>query len=210
MPITIDPNVVYLILLAGMWLSVTAAYVPGTGILELLAIIGVIASVVVLASMPTNWVSVVAIVVGTFGFFTIPLLDRRLKLLAFVGLALQLVGSITLFNGASVSIPLVAVIVIASLLYYRFALLPVLHSQRTKAALIDDEPIVGARGYVQRALDPVGTVRVRGESWTARSDQRLDPGTEIVVIDREGLTLFVESEKQKRQEALEDINEYGS
>jgi membrane-bound ClpP family serine protease len=193
-----------------MWLSVTAAYVPGTGILELLAIIGVIASVVVLASMPTNWVSVVAIVVGTFGFFTIPLLDRRLKLLAFVGLALQLVGSITLFNGASVSIPLVAVIVIASLLYYRFALLPVLHSQRTKAALIDDEPIVGARGYVQRALDPVGTVRVRGESWTARSDQRLDPGTEIVVIDREGLTLFVESEKQKRQEALEDINEYGS
>lgn len=210
MPITVDPNIVYLILLIGMWLSATAAYVPGTGVLELLAGLGVIASVVVLAAMPTNWISVVAIVVGTFGFFTIPLLDRRLTLLAFVGLGLQVVGGVTLFNGASISIPLLAVIMIASLLYYRFALLPVLESQRTKAALIDDEPIIGARGYVQRTLDPVGTVRVRGEAWTARSDQVLEPGTEIVVVDREGLTLFVEAEKQKRQETLEDINEYGT
>jgi membrane-bound ClpP family serine protease len=53
-------------------------------------------------------------------------------------------------------------------------------------------------------------VRVRGESWTARSEQVLEPGAEIVVIDREGLTLFVEAEKQKRQETLEDINEYGA
>jgi membrane-bound ClpP family serine protease len=210
MPITVDPNVVYLIFLLGMWLSVTAAYVPGTGVLELLAVVGVVTSVAVLSSMPTNWLSVVAIVVGTFGFFTIPLLDRRLTLLAFVGLGLQVVGSLTLFNGASVSLPLLGVIIIASLLYFRFALLPVLESQRTKAALIDDEPIVGAHGYVQRALNPVGTVRVRGESWTARSDQILEPGTEIVVVDREGLTLFVESEKQKRQETLEDINEYGT
>jgi membrane-bound serine protease (ClpP class) len=151
MPITIDPNLVFLVLLAGMWLSVTAAYVPGTGVLELLAAIGVIASVVVLAAMPTNWLSVVAIVVGTFGFFMIPLLNRRLVLVAFVGLALQVIGSLTLFNGTSVSIPLLVVIIIASLLYYRFALL--LESQRAQAALITTSLSL-ARGYA-RALDPV-------------------------------------------------------
>jgi membrane-bound serine protease (ClpP class) len=179
-------------------------------VLEVLAAIGVIASVAVLAAMPTNWLSVVAIVVGTLGFFTLPLLNRRLTLLAFVGLGLQVLGTLTLFNGVLISIPLLVAIIIATLLYYRFALLPVLESQRSKAALIDDEPIIGVRGYVQRKLDPVGTVRVRGESWTARSEQELEPGTEIVVIDREGLTLFVEAEKPKRQETLEDSNEYGS
>ncbi|HLU11751.1 MAG TPA: hypothetical protein VK003_18900, partial [Oceanobacillus sp.] len=140
-----------------MWLSVTAAYVPGTGVLEVLAAVGVIASVAILAAMPTNWLSVVAIVVGTLGFFTLPLLNRRLTLLAFVGLGLQVLGTLTLFNGAAISIPLLMVIIIATLLYYRFALLPVLESQRSKAALIDDEPIIGVRGYVQRRLDPVGT-----------------------------------------------------
>lgn len=210
MPITIDPNLVYLILLGAMWLSVTAAYVPGTGVLEVLAAVGVIASVAILAAMPTNWLSVVAIVVGTLGFFTLPLLNRRLTLLAFVGLGLQVLGTLTLFNGAAISIPLLVVIIIATLLYYRFALLPVLESQRSKAALIDDEPIIGVRGYVQRRLDPVGTVRVRGESWTARSDQVLEPGTEIVVVDQEGLTLFVEAEKPKRQETLEESSEYGT
>src|SRR5690606_41424096 len=91
--------------------------------------------------MRTIWLSVVAIVVGALGFFTLPLLNRRLTLLAFVGLGLQVLGTLTLFNGAAISIPLLMVIIIATLLYYRFALLPVLESQRSKAALIDDEPI---------------------------------------------------------------------
>jgi membrane-bound serine protease (ClpP class) len=213
MPITVDPNVVYLILLVSLWLSATAAYVPGTGIIELLAVLGVIASVVVLAGMPTNWLAVVAVVGGTLGFFIIPFLEHRFTRVALIGLAVQVLGSLTLFNGMSVSLSLIAVIVVASLLYYRFALLPVLESQRAESALIDDEPIIGMRGFVQRSLDPVGTVRVRGESWTARSDRPLDAGTEIVVVDREGLTLFVEAEKQKRrdtQETMEDMNHYGN
>ncbi len=205
MPFSLDPNIVYLILLGGLWLSVTAAYVPGTGIIEVVAAIAIIASVVVLASMPTNWLAVVAVVIGTSGFFVIPFLDRRYANVALLGLALQVVGSLALFSGVAVSIPLIAVITLISLLYYRFALLPMRASNTRKASLIDDEPIIGARGVVQSPVDPVGTVRVRGESWTARSDQPLEPGTEIVVVDTEGLTLFVEAEKVKRQPVEESL-----
>jgi membrane-bound serine protease (ClpP class) len=204
MPISLDPNLVYLILLGGLWLSVTAAYVPGTGIIEVFAAIAVIASVVVLASMPTNWVAVVAVVVGTSAFFVVPFLARRFALIALVGLALQALGSLALFSGMAVSVPLIAVITLVSLLYYRFALLPMHDANSRKASLIDDEPIIGARGVVQSPVDPVGTVRVRGESWTARSDTALEPGTEVVVVDTEGLTLFVEAEKAKRQ-PLEEL-----
>ena len=209
MPITVDPNVAYLILLVGLWLSVTAAYVPGTGLIEVLAAIGVVISVVVLSTLPTNWLALVAIVVGAVGFFVMPFLHWRSVLVALVGLALQVLGGLTLFNGMAVSLPLLAVITIISLLYFRFGLLPVLESQHTKAALIDDEPIIGARGVVQSPLNPVGTVRVRGESWTARSDKPLAAGTPITVVDTEGLTLFVEVDKQKRhetEEALEDVS----
>ncbi len=63
--------------------------------------------------------------------------------------------------------------------------------------MLDDQPLIGSYGYVQSALDPVGTVYVHGESWTARSDHKLKTGTEITVVDQAGLTLFVEAVKQK-------------
>ena len=66
--------------------------------------------------------------------------------------------------------------------------------------MLDDEPLIGTEGYVQRALDPVGTVYVRGESWTARSEAPLAAGTEVAVVDQEGLTLFVEAIKHKRHQ----------
>ncbi|MBE2268990.1 MAG: hypothetical protein IAE80_12230 [Anaerolinea sp.] len=203
MPI-IDPNVVYLVLIAALWLSVTAVYMPGTGIVELLAVGGMVGALLLLAGMPTNWIAVLALVVGVMGFLVMPLVDQRLALLSVAGLILQAVGSLTLYHdGMSVSLPLIVVTIGAALLYHRFALLRVLSMHRLQPAMIDDEPLIGAEGYVQKPLAPVGTVYVRGESWTARledsSEQDILPaGTPITVVEREGLTLFVEAVKQKR------------
>jgi membrane-bound ClpP family serine protease len=41
-------------------------------------------------------------------------------------------------------------------------------------------------------------VQVRSEQWTARSDRPLQPGEEIVVLERDGLQLYVEGVKHKR------------
>jgi membrane-bound serine protease (ClpP class) len=195
----IDPNLVYLILVVGLWMSVTAAYIPGTGAAEVLAFVGVVASLIALANLPTNWWAVVLVVVGVLSFLAIPFLDRRYAPLALVGLVLQAFGSLFLFNGMSVSLPLVVVTIIASLAYHRFALMRTLDYHRLKPAMLEDEPITGQVGYVQRALDPVGTVYVRGETWTARSDHKLEAGTEVSVVEQDGLTLFVEAIKHKRQ-----------
>ena len=116
-----------------------------------------------------------------------PFLDQRFAALSIGGLALQAVGSVFLFNGMSVSLPLIVVMIAIALLYHRFALLRILAVNRNAApAMLDDQPLVGTYGYVQRALDPVGTVYVRGESWTARSDHKLKAGTEITVVDQVG------------------------
>ncbi len=194
----LDPNLVYVILIIGLWLVVTAAYIPGTGIAEVLAFVGVAAALVALANMPTNWWAVILIVVGVLSFLIMPFFDQRFAALSIGGLALQAVGSVFLFNGTGVSLPLIVVMIGIALAYHRFALLRILEFNRASApAMLDDQPLVGAYGYVQSALDPVGTVYVHGESWTARSDHTLKSGTEVTVVDQAGLTLFVEAVKQK-------------
>lgn len=196
----LDPNLIYLLLLAGLWLSVTATQMPGTGIVEVLAVIGVGAALVALVNMPTNWWAFILLVVGVLGFLILPLLSRRYALLAVGGLVLQVAGSLLLFNGTPVALPVIGISILASLIYYRFALLKMLEYQKAHPAMLDDQPLVGTQGYVQRALDPVGTVYVRGESWTARSDETLAPGTEVAVVEQEGLTLYVEAMKHKRHQ----------
>jgi membrane-bound serine protease (ClpP class) len=196
----LDPNLVYLLLLAGLWLSVTATHMPGTGLVEILAVLGVGAALLALINMPTNWWALILLVVGVLSFLIMPLLSQRYAAIAVGGLALQAVGSYLLFNGTPVALPVIGITIVASLIYYRFALLKILDYQKASPAMLDDQPLIGLQGYVQRALDPVGTVYVRGESWTARSDETLASGTEIAVVDQEGLTLYVEAMKHKRQQ----------
>ena len=54
------------------------------------------------------------------------------------------------------------------------------------------ETMIGARGTVVRPLRPTGQVRVAGELWEATSESGADPGEEVTVVGRDGLTLVVE------------------
>jgi membrane-bound serine protease (ClpP class) len=197
----VDPNLVYLILLVGLWGAVTAAYMPGTGIAELGAAAITIFAIVLIATLPTNWLAVLAVMGGVLSFLVMPFLNYRWALLAVGGLLLQALGSILMFNGGvSVSLPLIAVVIGLSLLYHRYILLPVLENQRKQSTMDTDETVVGKRGRVMSALNPIGTVQAAGELWTARSDSPLESGQEVMVVEREGLVLTVEEFKQKRTE----------
>jgi len=199
-----DPNVVYLVLVVGLWVGVTAAYVPGTGLIETLAVIALIIAIVIMASLPTNWWAVLILVLGILSFLLVPFLNARLAILAQGGLILQAVGGAFLFNGLSVSWLLIGLTIGIALLYHNFGLLPLLHKMRQQKAVIDDNgQLVGAFGRVMSAFTPsgashVGTVNVRGEQWTAYSEKPLLAGDEIVVVERDGLQLFVEGLKHKQ------------
>lgn len=196
-----DPNIVYLILLAGLWGAVTAAYLPGTGIAEIIAAVVSIAAIVLMASMPTNWLAVLAVVVGVLGFLLMPFINQRWALFAVGGLILQALGSIFMFNGVSVSLPLIAAVIAVSLLYHRYILLPVLANQRKHTVLEVEETIIGKRGRVTRNVEHGGIiVQAAGETWTARSELPLEVGDEVIVTGREGLVLTVEGIKHKREE----------
>jgi len=54
------------------------------------------------------------------------------------------------------------------------------------------QTLMGAHGVAETALDPLGRVRVRGESWSAESvGDPVPAGTPVLIIAVRGLTLDV-------------------
>ena len=55
----------------------------------------------------------------------------------------------------------------------------------------------GLKGTVLGRLNPEGTIRVRGQTWKARSDppQSIPVGTTVRVVEQHGLTLMVRPEE---------------
>ncbi len=194
-----DPNVIYLLLMAGLWVSATGAYIPGTGIAEIGGAALIIGTLVLLAQMATNWIAVIALVIGASLFFLLPLLKPDWERYAIGGLALQAGASFFLFDGASVSLLWIAVGLLVAFAYHRTILRSVLMQQRTLSSTQKDAFLVGARGRVVAPIEDRGTVHVQGELWTARSRSRLESGAEIVVTQRDGLELHVEKAKRLKE-----------
>lgn len=199
----LEASLVYLLLVFGLWVMVTAIYMPGTHIIEFVAVGTLGLSIYLLSTMLANWWMVGLLVLSVTGFLLLPFFGQRWWRYAEGGLLLQAVGGLLLFEGKIVSPLAIAVTIGLSLLYHRRILLPILAAQQGLSAL-DDETLIGAQGWVASPLVPnesgsaVGTVNVRGELWTARSGDTLNMGDEIIVVEREGLQLFVEPFKRKR------------
>ncbi len=194
-----DPNVIYLLLMAGLWVSATGAYIPGAGIAEIGGAALIIGTLVLLAQMATNWIAVIALVIGASLFFLLPLLKPDWERYAIGGLALQAGASFFLFAGASVSLLWIAVGLLVAFAYHRTILRSVLMQQRTLSSTQKDAFLVGARGRVVAPIEDRGTVHVQGELWTARSRSRLESGAEIVVTQQDGLELHVEKAKRLKE-----------
>ena len=194
----IDPNVIYLALVLGLWMGVTAIYMPGTGIAEMLALLGVGGAIFALISLPTNWFAVILLVIGVLSFMVVPFVRREYAPLALLGLVLQGIGGWFLFHdGTQVSPLLIALTLVIPLAYHQWVLLPMLDKAHREPIVDKESTLIGARGRVVKALDPTGTINVQGELWTATSDQPLPAGAEVVVLEREGLAVVVEKVKEK-------------
>ena len=191
-----DPNFIYLLFMAGLWVSATGTYIPGTGLAEFAGAALILGTLYLLSALAVNWIALVAIVVGAALFFLLPLLKSEWEPIALGGLALQAAASFFLFADAAVSPLLIALGVALAWLYHRGILRAILRQQRELSSTQKDEFLVGARGRVMGTMDDRLTVHVKGELWTARSRTRLESGAEVVVTQQDGLELQVEKAKR--------------
>ena len=196
-PATVDPNLAYLLLVAALWVGVAAIYAPGTGLLEVVSIGALLVSTFMLTIMPTNWAAVLILVVGVLSFIIMPFIKRQFIPLAVIGLLLQGIGGVFLFNGIQVPWLLIAFTIGLSLIYYQFILVPMLNRTRDEPTILYDDTLIGSKARVLTSLKPVGTVQLRGETWSAISESALEVGEEVVVVERNGLQLSVVPLKEK-------------
>lgn len=188
------PNLLYLSLMAGLWFSALAIVSPGTGILELLALVTLAAAGLGTAILPLNVWALALLLVG--GVLFVLSLQRDNPGLWLGGSALVLsLGSVFLFRveeGRLAVHPLLAVVVsVLTLGYFWFAIRKTILAQQAGPSH-DPERVLNLEAEVKTKLDPFGSVYVLGELWTARSEHVLKPGTLVRVIGREGLVLIVE------------------
>jgi len=194
MDILLNPNVAYLLLVAGTLLALLAIVTPGTGMLEVGALFCLMLAGYSVYNISFNWWALVILVLSLVPFLYA---IRQPKRGAFLILSIlgMVIGSVFFFTegGAPSVNPILAVIV--SLLYAGFLWISI----RKVIRVLQTHPshdlaaLMGMVGQSKTSILQDGSVQVAGELWSARSEKAVPAGSPIRVIGREGFVLVIES-----------------
>lgn len=188
------PNLIYLLLMAGVWLAAMALATPGTGVLEVAAVGVLVVAGIGTLRLPVDLWALLVIALGA-GAFGAALRGRRAQVWLAASALLLSAGSAFLFGmpgwRPTVHPLLAATVSVLTVGFFRLAVGRGLQSQRARPQHNPDA-VLGQVGDVRTALDPLGSVYVGGELWSARCEAPVAAGAAVRVRGREGLVLIVE------------------
>jgi membrane-bound serine protease (ClpP class) len=194
MEFLLNPNVSYFLLVLGFTLAILALFAPGTGFVEVAALVILLAAGYGVINLPINIWALAILLVGVFPFL-IALRRSRNWLYLLISLVALIVGSVFLYRnprgGPAVDF-LLAVVVsgLAGLLLW-FTGRKGVDAIRKKPAH-DLAELVGQLADARTDILRAGTVYANGEEWSARSVTFIPAGSQVKVIGRDGLVLLVE------------------
>jgi membrane-bound serine protease (ClpP class) len=200
MDIFIDPNIVYLLLAGGLVFTVLAIFNPGTGLLELLALVILVASgvgIYILADQNLiNWWSILIILVG-LGLLILAMSRPKQTVYLLASIICIVIGSAYLVRGEVWYLPgvnpyLAIIVSVLSAGFFWLAGNKVLEARSIRPTH-DLEVLVGGLGEARSDVHAEGSVQIAGELWSAHSDEFIPNGAKVRVVAREGFTLKVEA-----------------
>jgi membrane-bound serine protease (ClpP class) len=199
MDFLLDPNIAYLVLLAGIFLTFLAIATPGTGLAEAGALFCFVLAGYSAYHLSVNWWALILLMLSVVPFVQAIRTPKGTAFLA-VSLLLLVAGSVFLFGGEGQLIsvnPLVAFLsaglVSISLWFVLRKGIQVMHARPTH----DLGALVGQVGDARSSIHRDGSVYIDGELWSARSDAEIPAGSHVRVVGREGLILVVKAEKSE-------------
>lgn len=187
-------NLLYLMIVAGIWLAALALVTPGTGVIELLAVAALAGGGAGLLLLPANGWAFGALVVGAL-MFGVALTGRR-PTAWLLGSAVALsAGSVFLFRvepggGPAVHPLLAGLTTVGTLGFFWLVIRKAAEAQRI-GPVFNPAAVLGQVGEARTALNPTGAVYVGGELWSARSAMPVVAGDRVRVIKVDGLILDV-------------------
>ncbi len=211
MDLLLNPNVAYLLLVLGFSMAILSILTPGTGLLELGALLCLLLAGWSVYNLPVNLWALALLVLGVIPFM-LALRKSGQGIFLVISLLALVVGSIFLFQGedggfpGSPAVHPLLALVVSGLTFGFFwvAARKTLEAELTRPTH-DLNALIGETGEVRTAINPEsgeeGTVQVAGELWTARSRSPLSPGTPVRIVARDGFVLEVEPGPPPNSEA---------
>jgi membrane-bound serine protease (ClpP class) len=190
------PSMVYFLLVFGLAALAFEITQPGFGFAGF-AGVGLLALAVYGLFVVPPSILGMALLLGGIGLMTLDVRLRNLGLLTAAGLLAFAAGSVLAWSGVADAIRispwLIGGAVVASLLYYGFALTVALQSRDRIANT--QRGLIGLIGEARGKLAPEGPVYVKGAMWRGRAQgEPIPPGTKVRVRGVDGLVLRVEEE----------------
>jgi membrane-bound serine protease (ClpP class) len=197
-----NPNIVFLLLTIGVQAILIELSSPGGWIAGVIGIVCLALAIYGLGVLPVNWFGLVFLAIA-FVLFILDIKAPTHGALTAAGIAALIVGALVLFNSPGVpsfqrvSVPLVIGTSIITGLIFLGIVGFALRAQRAPVRT-GQESLVQRTGVVRTRIDPVGTVQLGSELWTASLEpgqSSLSSGERVRVVRVEGVRLVVRKEE---------------
>jgi membrane-bound serine protease (ClpP class) len=194
MEILLNPNIAYLILAFGLMITILAILSPGTGLLELGALLVLSLVAWEVYNLSFNWWALITLVLG-MGFFILAVRKPKQPIYLIISIIALVVGSAFLFPSdewwkPAVN-PVLALLVSLLLTGFFWVVTHKILEARNAPARLDLDLVIGESGEAKTDILDEGTVLIGSELWSARSSDRIPRGARVQVTSRNGFVLDV-------------------
>ncbi|MFQ6064421.1 MAG: nodulation protein NfeD [Candidatus Bathyarchaeia archaeon] len=201
--ILLNPLVSSLLLVVGIFLLLTGVKTPGYGA-EIAGGVCIFLALIAFGAIGITPGAVILFVVGAL--LVLAEIKTHIGVLAISGAICVILGSLLLFPSPrwliyhQVSVQIRQFLVTVSIcmsIFFAFLVYKVAEAKRRKIKT-GAEALIGAHGVAVSDLEPTGEIRVLGEFWQAKSeDKAIRKGREVEVVGMEGLFLIVKATREK-------------
>lgn len=197
-----NPNLVYILLMLGIYGFVYEFSEPGVGLGLIVGGICLLLSLYGMSLLPLNYTGLGLLFLGIALMF-LDLFVPTFGVLTLGGITSFALGSVFLFRteAFAVSLGLIVGVTAATVTFVLICGYLILGAMRSPVAIGGDS-IEGRTGTVKELLDPGGMVYVRGEYWDARSadDSTIEKDQKVEVTEKRDRTLLVKRYEEDESE----------
>ena len=185
-----SPSATYFFVVAGLLLLLFEFFSAGIGIAAATGAVCLALSAYGIGTLGTTPLGLGLVLLATLAF-GVDIQAGSPRFWTGVGTVALVLGSLTMFEGRRPGWLALGLVIVGALLAVLFGI-PSTVRTRFSTPTIGREDLVGAVGTAATAIDPDGTVEVRGAPWRARTFPKpIAAGDRIQVVAIEGLVLDV-------------------
>lgn len=185
-----SPSATYFFVVGGLLLLLFEFFSAGIGIAAATGAVCLALSAYGLGTLDTSPAGLGLLVLATIAF-GVDIQAGSARFWTGVGTIALVLGSLTLFDGRRPGWLALLLVILGGLLAVLFGI-PSTVRTRFSTPTIGREDLVGAIGTATTAIDPEGTVELRGAPWKARTFPKpIAAGDRVEVVAVEGLVLEV-------------------